>query len=240
MNPVIIKDSISVAAGATVENLIASNAAASRFIRAPYDAVCNMMCNLSATGVRLELVVDGKTIMDSSDTRVAPGAQQLVIPDDIIIETFFIRAGAQVVLRAVSTAGGAVVVNYQISMLEAGVVPPVKRYTIRGPISIPAGAVRTSLLAGLRFERPIQPSKLLLMATASAAGLQAEVVIDAQSVLPPSAIAALNRVPINPYDTLISDIEVDKDKLIELLVSNPTVGALNIFWKEELEEQAVG
>lgn len=234
MTPVIIQDTVSVAAGATVENLIAGNTGANRYIRAPFDAIGRLFASVTGTLLRLELVADGVVIMDSSDTRISAVAGNLLQPDDLVVEQFFIRLNGQLVLRAVNLSAGALSVNYRIELQEAEEIPPRMRVTQRTQ-SIAATSI-VQLLTGLRFERPLADSLLAIFATASAAGLTMEVFVDGQSVAPALPIGALNRVPINPYDMLLNGIEVPNDKLIEMRVNNPTGGALTVNWREVLQE----
>lgn len=234
--PVVIQDEVSVAANATVENVIASNTGAQRYIRAPFNAIGQVLAALSATGLRFELVVDGETILDSSDVRQSTAGVQ--VPDNIIVEQFFCRQGGQLVLRVVNSTGGALTAKYRITLTETTQVMPIARYTARGPISIAANTT-VQLLTGLRFERPLLDSYLKVFACASAAGVNLEVFVNGISVAPALPLNSQNAIPRNPFDQLLDDIEVEKDSLIELRATNTTAGALNIFWMTMLQETTI-
>lgn len=241
MTPVVIQDTVAIAANTTVENVINLNTAAQRYVRAPYNAIGKLFLAVSALsnpGLRLELVVDGKTIMDSSDSRVALAAAQLLNPDDMVVEQFFVREGAQLVLRGVNGSAGSLSAYYRIEMTEAEMQPAACRYTQR-LTSIPASST-VQILSGLRFERPVMDSYLSVLASAAVTGLLMEIFVDGQSVAPAMPVSASNRMPLNPYDTLLSNIEVGKDSLIELRVQNTTVGAVSLFWRTHLQESVVG
>lgn len=235
MTPVTIQDDISIAANTVVENVIASNTGAQRYIRAPYDSIGMLLIAQSASGLRFELVVDGDTVMDSSDANVST---VLNIPDNMVLSQFFCRVGGQMVLRVSNTTAGALSARYRITLREgqAAEFPGRMRTTIRGPISVAANAV-VQLLTGLRFERPLRDTLLQVIATASAAGLLLEVFVNGQSVAPALPVKSSNRVPIVPYDVLIDDVEVAMDSLIELRVTNTTGGALSLFWETILQDQ---
>lgn len=235
MTPVMIQDTVSVALSSTIENLIAINTAAARYVRAPYDAIGKLFLNVTTNTGRVELIVDGKTIMDSSDSKVETVAGKFQDPDDTVVEQFFIRKGAQLVIRAVnSSAGAACIVQYRFVLTEATAQPAACRYTQRF-VSVPASSI-VQILSGLRFERPITNSLLTFFASASALGLNGEVFVDGVSVAPALPIGATNRMPLNPYDKFIEDIEVETDKLIEIRITNTSGGALNFFWKTHLQE----
>lgn len=232
MTPVVIQDDVSIAANTTVENVIMQNTGAQRYVRAPFNAIGQLALRQSATGLRFELVVDGKTILDSSDANIA---SRIAIPDNIVVEQFFVRDGGQLVLRVINTTGGALTGGYRISLEEAQEQPPACRVTCRGAISIAANTT-VQLLSGLRFERPVEDSVLSVLATISALGVLLEVFIDGKSVAPAFPVGTTNRIPLNPYDMLLNGIEVPKDSLIELRAQNTTGGALNIFWITMLQE----
>ncbi len=241
MSPIIIQDNVSVAANTTVENVIALNTAANRYIRSPMDAIGKLFLAVSALsfpGLRLELIVDGKCILDGSDARQAASTAQLLLPDDQVVEQFFIRKGAQLVLRATNGTGGALAVAYRFELNEAAAMPAVCRYTQRG-VSLAANTT-VQVLSTLRFERPLRDSLLTFLATASATGLLVEVFIDGQSIAPALPVGAQNRMPLNPYDQMIANIECPMDHLIELRVQNTTGGALTMFWRTHLQEIQAG
>lgn len=233
MTPVVIQDEISIAANTTVENVIASNTGTQRYIRAPFNAIGQLLAGQSAAGLRFELVVDGETVLDSSDVGVL--ATSVTVPDNIMVEQFRVRQGGQLVLRVVNTTAGTLTAKYRISMAEAQEWPPVQRITARGPISIAANTT-VQLLTGMRFERPLVDSIMKVFALASATGINLELFVDGTSVAPASPVRAGNKIPTNPYDQVLDGIEVPQDKLIELRATNTTAGALSFFFMTMLQE----
>lgn len=236
--PIIIQDTVSVAGVTTIENIIAQNTSAQRYIRPPMNVMCKLFLGVSAVaaaGLRVELIVDGKTIMDSSDSRAPASAAALAQPDDMVVEQFFCPKGAQIVLRAVNANASALSTYYRIEMHEAAARMLPQRITQRYVNSVAAGAT-VQLLTGLRYERPVVDSLLSVFATASAAGFTLEVLVDGQSVAPAMPVNANNRPPINPYDMLLDGIEVPDGSLIEMRATNTTGGALNFFWRTALQD----
>lgn len=236
-NPILISDTVAVAANTTIENVIASNTAAQRYIRPPMNVQCKLMAavsGLSIPGLRLELIVDGKSILDGSDARTIASAGQLLQPDDIIVEQFFCRQGAQIVLRAINGSAGSLSVTYRIEMVETTERMLPQRITQRAVV-IPANTTVT-VLSGLRFERPIVDSYLDVFASAGATGMQLEVYIDGNSIAPAFPVAATNRMPLNPYDQLLNNLEVPLDKLIELRAINTTGAGINLYFKTALQD----
>lgn len=233
MTPVIIQDEISIAANATVENVIASNTGAQRYIRAPYNALGQLMAGQSATGLRFELVVDGETVLDASDVGVL--ATSITVPDNILVEQFRIRQGGQLVLKVTNTTAGVLTAKYRITMAEAQSWPVPVRVTSRGPIVVAANTT-VQLLTGTRFERPIVDSMMQVFALASAVGMNLELFVNGTSVAPASPVRAGNKIPTNPYDMVLDAIEVQQDALIEIRAINTTIGSLNIFWITFLQE----
>lgn len=234
---VIVRDVVSVGASSTVENVIAGNTAASRYIRPPFNAIGRLLANVGTADLRAELIINGRTVMDDSNLRVQ-GANTVLDPlVDVMVPAFFVPAGSQMVLRSINPSAGAKELRYLIELEETDQQITDKPVTQRGPVSIAAGG-KVQLLTGMKFERPRTDSYMDVFASASGAGLVIQVLVDGVSIVPPTPIQYSNRLPSNPGDLLASRIECPADKLIELLVENPTGGALNVFWRTELDEQA--
>jgi hypothetical protein len=157
---------------------------------------------------------------------------------DTINDTWYPEAGDQLVLRVTNSTGGALTLRYRIILYpnQSGERPPDKRVT-GSTVSIGAGAVDTQILDGNRYERPPVPSMLKVFMTASASGLLRRVEVDTSTIAPPSSIVPANRTPQDPNDLSVQGIEVPNDKQILIPVSNPTGGALTLFWRIELQEQ---
>lgn len=237
MTPIIIQDTVSVAAATTNENLLNSNTGAQRYIRPPMNVDCKLLLGVSSLaqpGLRLELVVNGECILDLSDARQVAAVAQLLQPDDIVVEQFFCPQGAQIVIRAVNGSAGAITCTYRIEMHESEGRQFPQRLTQR--FQAIAANTTVSILTGLRYERPIVDSLLDIFASASATGVQLQLLVDGKSVAPAMPVGATNRMPLNPYDQVLNQIECPKDALIELIAQNTTGGALNFFWRTALQD----
>ncbi|MEK6283951.1 MAG: hypothetical protein AABN95_26670 [Acidobacteriota bacterium] len=234
MQPIIIEDSISIAANSVNDNVIVSNASLRRYLRAPFAAQGKLLAVGSAAGLRISLDYGSKNVVGESDLRVGTDLQE---PLDVLSDAWYPNEGDQLVLRCANSTGGALDLRYRI-MLTAwdGDLPPDCRVMQRGPISVAAAAVDVQLLDGLRYERAPVDSMMEIFMTASASGLKRQCFVDTESIAPPSAIPPLNRIPQDPFDKNVEGIEVPADKQIELSVSNPTGGAVFVSWKQKLQE----
>ena len=103
--------------------------------------------------------------------------------------------------------------------------------------AVAANTTISNVLQGERFERgPHVIGIGALMCCGSAAGLTAELNVGGVSITPPTSVNTQNRYPIVPDDLLAANWEVPKGELIQLTVVNTTGGALNFFWRVEIEE----
>lgn len=241
MQPQIIEDSIAVAANTVVENIIAANNSLRSLLRSPFPANGKILAIISATGLQISLDYGSKNVLAPSDLRVGTDLQD---PFDVLNDDWYVNEGDMLILRANNTTGGAITLRYRIVLTplaepgQAVELPPDSRVMQRGPVAVAAGVVDQQLLDGLRYERPPVPSTLEVFMTASAAGLTRQLYVEQDRISPPTSIPPLNRVPQDPSDSVIDGIEVPEDKLIQLPVSNPTGGALNVFWRTKLTEIA--
>lgn len=240
MQPVIIEDTVVVAAGATVENVIAANPSLRGLLECPFPAKGKLVAITTATGLRIDLAYGSKNVVASSELHVATVPEE---PYDIVNQDWYPSEGDQLSLRVSNSAGGPVTLRYRIMLtplVDDGWVPgmpfdmspyPDSVVMQRGPIAIAAGAVDVQLLDGLRYERNPVPSFLSVLMTQSAIGCLRQLFVEQDRIAPPSAINIGNRVPLDPLDTTIAGVEVPANALQQLQVSNPTAGALNVFWK---------
>ena len=235
MQPIIIRDSISIAAGATNENVIASNPSLRRFLRSPFLASGRLTAVISATGLRIALDYGSKNVVDNSDLRVATFADE---DFDTIARQWFPNEGDQLVLRAFNPTGGAISLIYRLVLTPLSDISQLMpdRRVVQRIVSVAAAAVDTVIYDGSRYERPPVDCILDVLETSSAAGLSAQVYVEQDNIAPPGAVKNANRVPQVPQDISVEDVEVPQDKLIQVLVSNSTGGALSYFGRLELEE----
>lgn len=112
--------------------------------------------------------------------------------------------------------------------------------TMQGLEAVAANATVQNVLTGERYERsPFTGALGALYACGSAAGLTAELNVGGQSVTPPTNVNTQNRYPVVPDDVLVSQWEVMEGRLIQVTVVNTTGGALNFFWRVDLEEAEI-
>lgn len=236
MQPIIIEDAISVAATSVNDNVIVSNTSLRRYLRCPFAAQGKILGVISATGLRVSLDYGSKNVVGESDLRVGTDLQD---PLDMLSDTWFPAEGDQLVLRAVNTTGGAITLRYRIMLNpleDPNAIPPDCRVMQRGPVSVVNNSVDLQLLSGLRYERAPVDSIMSVFMTASAAGMTRQVFLDTNSIAPASSLAPLNRVPQDPFDLSVEEIEAPENKQIELSVTNTSGGTLNVFWKLRLQE----
>jgi hypothetical protein len=93
--------------------------------------------------------------------------------------------------------------------------------------SLAAGASVVNVLAGTQLELINRPSIAKFGITGSAAGLLASVYSGADTLMEESAVAAANRMPIEP-DDFFKDVAAPGDRL-KVGIRNPTAGALTYF-----------
>lgn len=238
MQPTIIQDTISVAAGAINENVIVSNSALRGLLQSVYPARIRLLAVISALGLRIDASHGSSTFAASCDLRVSASTPD--DPLDVVNDQAYTQAGEQMVIRATNTTGAAIELRYML-VLEPVVgddwtggdveLPPDTLVMQRGPVAVAAGVQAQQLLDGLRFERVNVPSILTVFMTQSATGILRQMLIDNERVAPPSTISLNNRVPQDPFDTTLSGIEVPANSLQLLQVANPTGGSLNVFFK---------
>lgn len=107
---------------------------------------------------------------------------------------------------------------------------------IDGPVALAANTTNKNVLSDERYvNAPFPMQSGALFSTGSALGLTAEINVGGVSVMPPAKVNANNRIPIVPDDLTVADFDAEEGDLIQLTVVNPTGGALNFFYKVELE-----
>lgn len=232
--PVIIEDTQSIAAGAIVDNVIALNNSLLGLLQAPFQARIRLLAVQSAAGLRIDALHGSKTYVFTSEPRVATFAED---PLDVINEDAFTEQGEVQAIRVSNPTAGALTFRYRLMLMPVSddlspvELPPDTLVTQRGPVAITAATVDQQLLNGLPQERLTVPSILRVLMSQSAIGMTRQLFIDQERIAPPSAISISNRVPQDPFDSTIDGVEVPPDAKQQLQVSNPTAGALNVFWK---------
>lgn len=111
----------------------------------------------------------------------------------------------------------------------------INKVMMQGQTTIPANDKVSNILDGERYENAPFNAVGALYICGSAAGLYAELNVGGSSVTPPVVVNAQNRVPQIPDDMATSGWLARKQSLIQMTVSNTTVGDLDAFWKIELQ-----
>jgi len=244
MQPVVIQDSIAIAANSVNENVIVSNNSLRALQRLPFPARLTFAAVQSAAGLQFDFNCGAENLVSSSNGRVTTSTPQ--IPLDVVTSEGYGSEGDMLIVRAANTTGGAITLRYMIiaeALGEPGQMvdlPPNTRVMQQGPTVVTNGTVDQQLLDGLRYERPRVDSILDVFMTQSAAGITREIYIDMERIAPASTISLENRIPQDPFDTTVGGIEAPEDKQIQLQVTNQSGGNLNVFWKTKLTELVRG
>lgn len=107
--PVMTDQNRSVAANATVDNVLAGKL--EEFLRA--DSQITLHAVAQAVGVRLSLLVGGESALDDQEISARAGAIATIVPDDFIVATAGF-AGDRLILRIRNTTGAAIIVNSRL------------------------------------------------------------------------------------------------------------------------------
>lgn len=245
MNPWIIEDSVSVAANASIANIIAGNNALRSAMQAPFPFRGGFLAVNSATGLRITLDIGSKRIVYGSDLRASANFED---PIDIINDEFFGNEGDNIAIGVTNLTAGALTLKYRFVGMplvddswESGMPFDLSPYADcmvmqRGPISIPNATNALDLLDGLNLARLPYPVMAKFFMTASAAGLIRELYIEQDRIAPQSAVSSTNRIPTDPWDVTIEGIQVPTNNAMILPVTNNSGGALNVFWKQKVYE----
>lgn len=231
----IIEDNISIPANTVNDNVIVSNPSLRRFLRAPFLCEAELVAVISAAGLNIDMDYGSKNVVNNYRPRIDTVLNEMW---DTVNDQFYPSKGDQLVLRATNTTGGALSLRYRITLypLYRGQRPQPDKRVTGNVASIAAGAVDTQLLDGNRYERPPVASQVRIFMTGSAAGLTRRVEVGTDTVAPPSAISPANRTPQDPMDLSVAGVQVPKDTQALLPVSNPTGGAISVFWRAEFLE----
>ena len=229
MQPTIIEDNIAVAANSVNENVIVSNASLRGLLQAPYRCRIRLLAVATVSiGFRIDFSHGAKNTVSSAELRVATSPDD---PLDVVNDEMYAEEGEQLQLRAVNTLGASHTLRYRIVMEPWEGEFPGDCLVMQRALSIAAATVDQQLLDGLQYERVSVPSQLQVFMTMSAAGVLRQLYIDQDRIAPPSVFSAANRMPQDPFDMTIDGVEVPPNALQQLQVSNPTGGALFVYWK---------
>lgn len=110
---VTMQDQISIAANSTNANVISQQ----RYERSPFNAIGDLYCTGSATGLTAELNVGGVSV--TPPTQIGAQNRLPVVPDDILVEDFEAVGGSLMQVTVVNTTGGALTFFWRIDLEEA-------------------------------------------------------------------------------------------------------------------------
>ena len=100
---------------------------------------------------------------------------------------------------------------------------------IQSSVSVPASTAIDNVITGSQFEFLPYNSALRFALNGSATGLVADVYSGQDVLAEQMGVNALNRVPINPDDFLLTDVAGAGER-IKVRVRNTTAGALTLFY----------
>lgn len=106
--------------------------------------------------------------------------------------------------------------------------------TFQDSQTIAIGATVQNLLQDSRLVQAPRSGRFTLFMNGSAAGLRVQLIIGSDEVLIDSAVNAFNRFPQTDSDATVIGVPVQAGERITLKVSNPTAGALDVFFRAVL------
>lgn len=108
----------------------------------------------------------------------------------------------------------------------------------QGATSVAAGAINANVLSGENVEFIERPSRVLVLATAEAAGeSRMQFKIGAREVIAESPMSRAARVPLKPDDVVVEEIAMPGERLT-LKLRNTGAGANVVFWAVEVQPVA--
>lgn len=108
MRPIVYQDQESLAAGATVNNLIQDN----RLVQLPMSGFLSLAINGSATGLRVTMIVGNDEVL--TDSAVNFANRQIETDKDFLVTQIPCRAGERVTLKVTNPTAGALDTFYRV------------------------------------------------------------------------------------------------------------------------------
>ena len=99
-------------------------------------------------------------------------------------------------------------------------------------VAVAANSVSTNQLAGQLYEFLDRPTKLLLAATGSAAGLNVTLLVGGVAIINDQPLSSANRFPVLP-DDIVTGLRRAVGRLV-LTFRNTTGGSLNAFFSVDV------
>lgn len=105
-------------------------------------------------------------------------------------------------------------------------------------VSIAANSTNENVLSAAQYKTVPFNSLIRLLDTGSAAGLRRGLTVSGTSIINRGVVSSQNRVPLDPDDTVVSEVEAFQGQELFLSVENTTAGALTYRAKVWLESAA--
>ena len=234
MNPVILEAAVALGSLQTITNVLQAVPDLSRYLRAPFDCDAEIYAVSSGTLAFITMDYGSKNVVDESLVRTA---SQITVPYDLINGDFHPQFGDQLVLKVRNGEAVARTLFFRIILRprEQDQARDTDSRVTQDFTQLPTANVTVHLLAGRRYERPPVPCLAEFFMTASSVGSLRQLYVETTNVAPPSTIPNLNRIPRDPDDQCISDVEVPGGQQIDL---SATVALANdvVFWRMTLKE----
>lgn len=112
------------------------------------------------------------------------------------------------------------------------------RVGMEGEVSIPASTTNDNVLANLQYFTVPFNCLVKLLDTGSATGLRRSFTVTGQNIIDRGFVSTQNRMPLDPDDTVISEVEAFQGQQLFMPVQNTTAGALTFRFKVWLESAA--
>lgn len=109
--PVMTDQNRSVAANATVDNVLAGKL--DEFLRT--NSAINLSVVAQAVGLRASLVVGGEVAIDDQEVNARAGATAIIVPDDFLVSAAGF-AGDRLIVRLRNTTGAAIITNTRVEI----------------------------------------------------------------------------------------------------------------------------
>jgi hypothetical protein len=234
MNPVILEYAIAIGANQTIPNVLQAVPDLSRYLRAPMDCDAELFAVSAGALTYITMDYGSKNVVDESLVRTATS---ITVPYDLINGDFHPQQGDQLVLKAQNRTGAGTTLFFRLVLKER--TPEVERPTdtrsTQDFTQLPTAGILVHFLQGRRYERPPVPCLAEFFMTASSVGSLRQLYVETTNVAPPTTVPALNRIPRDPDDQCLSDVEVPAGQQIDLA---GTVAVNNdvIFWRMNLKE----
>lgn len=237
MQPIILEGEVTIAAASSVPNLIRAVPDLERYLRAPqdspfWDAEIYAISSVAGVGF-LDVEYGSKRVVDHAQL---VQATNITNPYTLINGDWHPAAGDMLVLRGFNEDPAVpITVTFRV-VLKAANEQQTDTLVMQDSVVIASTQVPQHVFAGRQFETVEKPGLLSLFLSADDFDQRRSVYIEQTNIAPPSNIPATNRIPLDPDDMSIEDIEVPQGKKqdLEILGSAGNV----VFFRSAFKELA--